>query len=274
MSIKVSPIVDVTVGIKDLNVSGSTPVYSTDSNRCIEIESFEPVETIKKEYSIVGDSFYAGTSSDVAPSWLTDLINSVVDSSVSSGLRDYDLLVQDVRNAIDAIDIAQNTYVEQINFTSLVDGIIGTHLDTLNATYDGKFATITNLDIVRSDAYSALAISASDLRVEFTDEITSRITDVQTVFADAAGANADSIESLTTMFIDQDSALSGTADAVSGLQTYVGLTTDGNPDGTGMLSRISIVEKQADGVIEFTVDTYDVMLGIEDPNNNTDNEKS
>ena len=271
--IKTTPTTEVILDTADIAAGNNAEIEAFSADQCINTVAPNEMMAIKKEYSIVGDAFYAGINSDVAPTWLTNLITSVVEASVASGLTDYDLLVQDVRNAIASIGVAKNTYVEQINFTGLVDGIIGSHLSTLNATHDGKFATIVDLDVVKVDAESALALRASDLQAEFSSDINSRITSVETAFANADSSLAGSINSLTTVYIDHESRLSGNAEAISGLQTYVGLTGEGYPNGTGMLSRVSLLEKQADGVIEYVTGTYDVMLGVENPNNNTDNDQ-
>jgi len=234
MSTDVTPTTTVTLDTTELLTKEATEIVANSSSNSVTQLSNKDILAVKKEYSIVGDAFYAGINTDAAPSWLTDLINNVVDTSVSAGLSDYDQLVQDVRNAIDSIDVAANTYVEQINFSGDVDSIIGTHLDTLNATIDGKFATIVNLDIVKADTESALAVQASDLRAEFSDDINARITQVNTAFANGDSANADSITALTVVFNSQGSALAATADAVTGLQTFVGLAPD--DDNPGVIS--------------------------------------
>lgn len=274
MSIKTTPTTSITVDSTELDVDSTIKIDSSSISHCVDIIPPQEVVAIKKEYSIVGDAFYAGINSETAPTWLTNLIDAVVSASVSNGLTNYDLLVQDVRNAIDAIDIAQNTYVEQIGFNALVDGIIGSHLTTLNTTYDGKFATIAALETVKTDSESALATTVTDLQAEFSEEINSRITTVETAYANADQANANSITALTTSFEEQEEGLQAAANAVSGLQTFVGLdSSSSNPNGTGLLSRIDTLERQTDGTVEFLSNTYDVMIGIEDPNNDTDNDQ-
>lgn len=271
--IKTTPTTEITLDTAGIAVGNNTEVEAFSADQCINTASPNEMTAVKKEYSIVGDAFYAGTNSDAAPTWLTNLITSVVEASVANGLTDYNLLVQDVRNAIDSIDVAKNTYVEQINFTSLVDGIIGSHLSTLNVTYDGKFATIADLDVVKVNAESALALRASDLRAEFSSDINSRITSVELAYSSADEAFANSIDALTTAFIDQESNLAATASAVEGLQTYTGLDkTTNNPNGLGMLARLDVLEKQVDGSVDVVSNTYDVMGGVEDPNEDTTND--
>ena len=40
-----------------------------------------------------------------------------------------------------------------------------------------------------------------------------------------------------------------------------------------MLSRLDVLEKQGDGIVDIISDTYDVMIGVTDPNTNADNDE-
>lgn len=203
------------------------------------------VEVLKKEYSVVGDSFYASISADDAPQWLVSIIDSVVDTAVTSGLVNYDDLVQDVRSAIEALDVAANTYVEQINFTQDVDGIIGTHLTTLNTTLENTYATIVDLDTAVANTDLALTQSVNDLTAAYTDEINSQITTIQTAYSDADTAIASDIDALTSSFIDQEGNLVSLASAVTGLQTYVGV----DAAGASTFTNLSAYMETPEGVI-------------------------
>lgn len=275
MSIKTTPTTEVTLDTTEVTTATNQEIETTSNEHCVNIVLNEgTINSSKKEYSIIGDSFYTSINySGTTPQWLLDLVNNLVDSAVMSGLTNYDELVQDVRSAIDSIDVAKNTFVSQVNFTQQVDTIIGTRLQTLNVTNDNKYAQIVDLDTVVVNANEALSLRATDLQAEFSEGINSRITTVQTAYASEDQVLANSIEALTVVFDAQDTQLSGVANAVSGLQTYVGLSTEtGIPNGLGLLSRVSMVEKQTDGVVYFTTGTYDVMLGVEDPNTDTSND--
>jgi hypothetical protein len=208
-----------------------------------------------------------------APAWLTGLIDSVVEASISNGLTDYNTLVQSVHNAVEAINIATNTYVSRVEITPLVDGIVTSKLETINATYEANFATKVELTTAIATTETAIAQNISDLSVGINNTVNARISEVQTAIATETSVLANDITVLETAFEDQESNLSATASAVSGLQTYIGVDPSSSPNGTGMLARIRIIEKQNDGVIETFTGTHDVMLGIENPNNITDNDE-
>ncbi len=245
-------------------IPNSSTTVVESSEYCIDPQTSESiVEGVKKEYSIVGDGLYASINTDEAPEWLTSIIDNLVDNAISSGMIDYDLLVQDVRNAIDSIDVASNTYVEQININAIVDGIVVSKLETLNATLGNTYATIVNLNTAIATTEEAMTLYTSDLVAEFNDTIGSRITSVELAYANADESLATSIDTLNSRITSQDGELSGNANAISGLQTYVGLDTSNNPNGTGALSRIEILENQNDGVVEFVTGDYDVMLNVD-----------
>ena len=235
-------------------------LVSTNTHEITPVETTSTVEGFKKEYSVVGDGLYASVSVEDAPLWLTGLIDNVVASAVASGMVDYDLLVQDVRNAVDSIDVAKNTYVEQVNVDTIVNGIITTRLQTLNATVDNNSASIVDLDTTVATLDSTLSQRITDIESSFNEDVDARITQALTTYSDDSKASANSVEVLTAAFNDQNSELAANAVAVSGLQTYVGLTGSGDPNGTGILASISTLQKQNDGTVETYAGTHAIKI--------------
>lgn len=271
MSIKTTTDIEVSLDTTEVTPTNTKDVI-TDNQHCVEIESNESIiEGSKQEYSIVGDGLYASISADEAPQWLVDIVDNVVSTSMLSSFDNYNDLVQEVRNAIDSIDVAANTYVEQINIQSLVDGIIASRLATLNATVDGNTATILDLDTALVNLDESFAQRVLDITASFNDTTDARITEISQARADGDEALAQQITALDASIQDTNSDVSGQASAISGLQTYVGLDGSSDPNGTGVLSRVSILEKQNDGVIEYTTGTYDVMIGVDVDDNTPDN---
>ena len=272
MSTNVTTSVDIeldTTEVTNVDATGQVTAPAPAPTEIDLTEATSTVEGYKKEYSIVGDGLYASLSVDEAPLWLTSLVDAVVNASIANGMTNYDLLVQDVRNAIDSIDVARNTYVQQIDVTALVDGIVTSKLETLNATYEGNFATKAELSTTVATAQQALAQDINDLSVSFGEDLTSRITDVQTAFADADSALADDITALESAFEDQESNLAAVATATEGLQTYVGLTSTGEPTGTGLLSELAVLQKQADGTVDTFTGMHELLLNDMDGDEDT-----
>lgn len=262
MSTKVTNSIDVELDVTELELQQRIDTTASLSSQEVTTEEAESlVEAVKKEYSIVGDGLYASVNVDDAPEWLTAIVDSVVASAVADGMVDYDNLVQDVRNAIDSIDVARNTYVEEINIDSRINGIVTSRLQTLNATLDNTYATIADLDTAVANADSALSQRASQIEAAFNNDLTTRINNVQTAFANADNALASDITALETSFEDQEAGLEANVNAVQGLKTYVGLDTAGAPNDTGLLSRVQTLENQNDGVVVYHTGAYDVITG-------------
>jgi hypothetical protein len=269
MSTEVTSGVDVSTDSNEVTLTKTDDVV-TPAQCIFDIQhSPSTVEGYKKEYSIVGDGLYASVSAEDAPQWLTSLIDDVVGTAVANGMTDYDLLVQDVRNAIDSIDVARNTYVEQVNIDATINAIVTSRLQTLNSTLENTYATIVDLDTAVTNANNALTQRASDLEATFNGEIDSRISAVETAYAAADSALASDITSLETAFEDQESNQAANAVAVSGLQTYVGLNPNSVPNGTGLLSSVSILQKQNDGLVETFVGMHELVNNDMDGDINT-----
>ena len=259
MSTNTTSGVDVDISTVSTTVQPTEDLVTTNQH-CVTAPDPEClVEGYKKEYSIVGDALYTSLSEEETPPWLTEIIDNVVYNSVRNGLYEYELLMQDIHNAIDALDVAKNTYVEQVNFDASVDAIVASRLQTLNATIDNTFATITDLNTAVANADYALTQRVQDLTSSFSDDLDTRISSVETAYTDADSALASDIDDLTSTFESQEESLSAIADATQGLQTYVGLDTDGNPDGTGLLSSVADLQTQVDGTLQywFTESTAD-----------------
>jgi hypothetical protein len=257
----------------EIETSSTTSLTESNSHCVTPINSESIVEGIKKEYSIVGDGLYASINTDEAPVWLTTIIDNLVTTSIAGGQLNYNFLVQDVRNAIDSIDILKNGYLNEIQITALTDGIVVSKLETLNATLGDIYATSVELDTATATTESAYTSLITDRVAFFNDSTNARITNVELAYADVDSALASSIEALSSRITSQDGDLTATSDAVSGLKTYVGLSAGNTPNNTGLLARVQIVENQNDGVVEYVSGTYDVMIGVGDPNTDTSNDE-
>jgi hypothetical protein len=269
MSTNTTSTVDITLDTNDITLSQTEDLVTSNAH-CIDLEKVDStVEGYKKEYSIVGDGLYASVSAEDTPQWLAAIIDDVVANSVANGMTDYNLLVQDVRNAIDALDVATNTYVEQINFDATVNQIIGSRLETLNSTLENTYATIVDLDTAVVNNDFALTQRANELEATFNAEISSNVANVTQAYSNADSALADDITALTTVFEDQESNLAAASTAITGLQTYVGVTESNIPDGTGILSSIALLQKQADGLVETFVGAHELINNDMDGDINT-----
>jgi len=239
MSTNITTTIGVDVEGIEIDTNTTDDLITTNQHYA-EVEALTSIISgSKQEYSVVGDALYASVSMSEAPEWLTSIIDGVVGTAVSNGMGDYATLVQEVRNAIDSIDVARNTYVEQININALVDGIVTTRLETLNATLGDTYATRVALTAAMATSELASTTHATDIVATLNADVNSRITNVETAYAAADQSLATSVTALNNVLVDQAGDISGSAGAISSLQTYVGLSPTSTPDGTGALSNIT-----------------------------------
>lgn len=243
----------------------------------IEIEEGKKdyeVSVVKKEYTIIGDSIFIPSMYEDAPPWLKELIDTTINVAVTN--RDQSLIDR-MESILTLMDyVPKNQYTEQINQIVSEDGIINSRIATLNSNFVDAInttnATIAeiNLTYASKDEAAAIAINALTASLSADGEIGSALIQLQEAYADLESTTAQSISMLESVM---EGEINGNATAMETIRTYVGIDKNGGSTGTGLLANVSILQKQNDGVIETVTGTYDVMLGIEDPNNNTDNDQ-
>lgn len=224
-----------------------TPVavveVKADPSIVTDVPSELAVEVSKQEYTVVGDNLYASVSADDAPPWLLGLIDEVMVSSLGTSLLDVESLKNSVVTAIDEVQIAKNSYAELINIETTIEGIIATRLQQLNGRVNDNEGNITNLNNVSVTESGVTTIVADYVTASTTGgEISSRILQLQQAVVNTSNANAISVEALSSVIGDPITGLGATADVTHNLNTYVGLGSDGLPDGTGLLAGLGAID--------------------------------
>lgn len=240
----------------DITKEGTT-IEMPSSVKSVDIEEAQSLlEVTKKEYSIVGDGLYASVSADDAPQWLLSIIDAVLTARLDSSLSNLNNAITSINNALDSIDIAENQYQELINIEATIEGIISTRLSSINATVDNNTATIAELETTKTTPEEAVAIAAERITSELNNgAIKSAITHLNAAISTLDESTATSITTLNSVLADQNGDIIASANAVTTLNTQVGIT-DGVPDGTGLLQDVAILQAQIDGVVETWSKTY------------------
>lgn len=274
MSTKITTSVDVDLESTEVTLTTEDAIEADVGYEDVTLDAKESiVEGYKKEYSIIGDGLYASINQDEAPEWLIGLIGNLTNAAISSGFNDYNGIVQEVRNAIDAIDIAKNTYVEQINFAPLVDGIVASKLETLNASIDSTYATKVELDVAVATSKESAIQEVTDLATGFDETTNARITQVNSLLTQADQALSQSIDAVNASLNTRGQEIDANATAIQGLNSYVGVSETGNPDGTGILASLTVLQKQNDGQIETFVGQHHVVVHDTNPDDGQDVEQ-
>ena len=201
------------------------------------------VEVTKKEYSVVGDGLYASVTAEQAPAWLTSIIDTTVSTGLSNGLQDLNTAISSINTAIDEVEVAKNEYQQLINIDATVEASVVSNLASLNSTVDQNTAGILTLETTKVTPTEASSIAVQELNSALgaTGSIGAEILRIDSSVTALNDATAISLETLTSAYESTNTELAGVANATSILNTYVGLDTDGNPDGTGLLATASDV---------------------------------
>ena len=269
MSEKIDIIVDSST---DVEAGNQIVSASTDNN--IDIEILEPdydVTINKREYVITGDNMYIPQTYDEAPQWLKDIIGTITDFSLNQKLTEIGALSSTLYSLIEELNVAKNAYTNSIITSAEIDERINARIETLNSSLSGSDATIVDLIATKATPTEASSLALNVLTASINNgAISSLVSNLQNAISTTNSTLANNIDIVHSEMTGEFEA---TSDAVSGLQTYIGVDNDGIANGTGLLSDVKILQKQNDGVIETNTGTWDVMIGIENPNNNTDNDQ-
>lgn len=238
------------------------------------------IRVSKKEYTIVGDSIYIPKLYDDAPEWMKNLVQIVVDVSLETGNVDLINQLNSVLSEFATQYVPLNQYTKSILDLSNEDTRMNAVIETLNSNYNDGIseanAQIIELQLTKASKTEVVAQVLQTISAELQNgesDLGAVVARLDQAIADESSARAMSFETVMASMESLDGTVSGEASATSNLYAYVGYERGGSPTGTGLLADVQILQKQNDGVIETYTGTYDVMIGIEDPNNNTDNDQ-
>lgn len=198
------------------------------------------VSVQSNEYTLVNDNLYASVNTNQTPEWLLALIDNEVSKSIARGFKDYDLLVQNVINAVNSLDEAEASYITLTGFNTLVDGIVASRLEALTAQYDGVYATKTEVTNLIATSEQASAQNISDLVVSINDSTNAKISNVQTVITNSNSAIAEDIDTLSTTLNGNTATVSQMSESIDGIKASWSVSTNIN----GHVSGIKLIDSE------------------------------
>ena len=227
-----------------LEIDGEVEIIVDDTieviadNRSIAIaEGTDALEITvnSQEYTIVGDELYIPKRYEDAPTWMQELINQVVDLSISAQITDLNTLTASLESLIEALDVAKNTYEMSIISSTDIDERITTAITTLNSSMNNADATILEVAQTRVTPEEASVITIDVITAELANTeagtLGATVANLQTAIATEEEARSTSLEVLTSSI---EGAFDATATAMNYINTYVGLDEVGASTGTGL----------------------------------------
>lgn len=266
---------DIIISNIEPEIKNDTNVYVSDNSNDIIVEDIEDksITIGSNEFAIVADDIYIPSRYEDAPVWMKNQIQAGIDIAKTSMYESFDSELTSRLSEFATSYVPENQYTMSIISEKIgLDGRINEVLETLDTKVGENEAKIITLNQTLVDLEQSASSMISGISSNFDNFIGTYNNFAGTVATNNATTTQE-ISILNSRLNDANNNISGSAQAISGLRTYVGVDPNGGATGTGLLAKVEILQKQNDGVINTFTGVYDVMEGVENPNNNTDNDR-
>lgn len=226
----------------EVEVVTNTEVTSTGQ---VEVETVDlsdlDITVAKKEYVITGDDIYIPMLYDDAPQWMKDLVQVVVDVSISSGnqslINNMNAILQDF--AVSYVPL--NQYTQSILDLGDEDTRINALIETLNSNFNDGLSTanaqIISLQLTKASKDEVVAQVIQTIAAQLADSasnIGSTIGRIDQAIANETSARALSLQTLTASLEDTNLDVTANAEVIQNALAYVGIDEAGASTGTGL----------------------------------------
>lgn len=211
----------------------------------VEVETVDlsdlDITVAKKEYVITGDDIYIPMLYDDAPQWMKDLVQVVVDVSISSGnqslINNMNAILQDF--AVRYVPL--NQYTQSIIDLSDEDTRLNGLIETLNSNFNDGLsianAQIISLQLTKASKDEVVAQVIQTIAAQLADgtsNIGSTIGRIDQAIANETSARALSLQTLTASLEDTNLDVTANAEVIQNALAYVGIDEAGASTGTGL----------------------------------------
>lgn len=211
----------------------------------VEVETVDlsdlDITVAKKEYVITGDDIYIPMLYDDAPQWMKDLVQVVVDVSISSGnqslINNMNAILQDF--AVSYVPL--NQYTQSIIDLGDEDTRINALIETLNSNFNDGLSTanaqIISLQLTKASKDEVVAQVIQTIAAQLADGVSNigaTIGRIDQAIADETSARALSLQTLTASLEDTNLDVTANAEVIQNALAYVGIDEAGASTGTGL----------------------------------------
>ena len=234
--------IEVETQTTEVEVINNVEVTSTSQ---VEVETVDlsnlDITVAKKEYVITGDDIYIPMLYDDAPQWMKDLVQLVVDVSISSGnqslINNMNAILQDF--AVSYVPL--NQYTQSILDLGDEDTRINALIETLNSNFNDGLSTanaqIISLQLTKASKDEVVAQVIQTIAAQLADgasNIGSTIGRIDQAIANETSARALSLQTLTASLEDTNLDVAANAEVIQNALAYVGIDEAGASTGTGL----------------------------------------
>lgn len=211
----------------------------------VEVETVDlsdlDITVAKKEYVITGDDIYIPMLYDDAPQWMKDLVQVVVDVSISSGNQSLINNMNAILQNFAVSYVPLNQYTQTILDLGDEDTRINALIETLNSNFNDGLSTanaqIISLQLTKASKDEVVAQVIQTIAAQLADgtsNIGSTIGRIDQAIANETSARALSLQTLTASLEDTNLDVTANAEVIQNALAYVGIDEAGASTGTGL----------------------------------------
>lgn len=234
--------IEVETQTTEVEVTNNIEVISAGQ---VEVETVDlsdlDITVAKKEYVITGDNIYIPMLYDDAPQWMKDLVQVVVDVSISSGnqslINNMNAILQDF--AVSYVPL--NQYTQTILDLGDEDTRLNVLIETLNSNFNDGLSTanaqIIEMQLTKASKDEVVAQVIQTIAAQLADgasNIGSTIGRIDQAIANETSARALSLQTLTASLEDTNLDVTANAEVIQNALAYVGIDETGASTGTGL----------------------------------------
>lgn len=233
-----------TQGFEDIEIRNNNLIVTgVDSTQEVHVEDLDDLDitVAKKEYTITGDDIYIPQFYDDAPQWMKDLVNLVVDVSMSTNnmtlINDMNKMLQEF--AVSYVPL--NQYTQSIVNLGNEDMRLNALLETLNSNFNNGLsnanAQIISLQMTKASKDEVVAQVIQTLSAQLANpnsNLGATIGRLDQAIVTEQTARATSFRTLTASMESTNGEIAAKAEVLDNALAYVGINEAGASTHTGL----------------------------------------
>ena len=229
--------------VDDVEIVNDNIVAGYDNSHDVCIEDLDDLDitVAKKEYVITGDDIYIPQLYDDAPQWMKDLVELVVDVSMTTNstklINDMNAMLQEF--AVSYVPL--NQYTQSILDLGNEDMRLNALLETLNSNFNNGLsnanAQIISLQMTKASKDEVVAQVIQTLSAQLADprsNLGATVVRLDQAIVAEQTARATSFRALTASMESTNGEIAAKAEVLENALAYVGINEAGASTNTGL----------------------------------------
>ena len=235
--------IEITNSIDNVEMDNTNITAGYDNSYDVDIGDLSDLDitVAKKEYTITGDDIYIPQLYDDAPQWMKDLVNLVVDVSMTTNstklINDMNAMLQEF--AVSYVPL--NQYTQSILDLGNEDMRLNALIETLNSNFNNGLsnanAQIINLQMTKASKDEVVAQVIQTLAAQLSNpnsNLGATVGRLDQAIVTEQTARATSFRALTASLESIDGSIAANAQVLDNALAYVGIDEAGASTHTGL----------------------------------------